>query len=290
MIEATQEQKETGKFNFKTWGEFVTLAEQGMSELAMGSRSSRNNGRHWTGNTFAEAVKEAREGWPEGSNRINRSLEILQSHIPSTAKVQEVAYSQVGPGTLDMGRYIMGHPAPYVTWVESEANSQASGGIIRISMNVSSSGGVDKESLFNQGATVCMLIDLLERGNKRVELEVVMGSGPRNDRHSINITRVMVKNANDPLDMDRIAFATANAGMYRRLGFSLMEQMSPHMRRMLNVPRGGYGRVLDNVNVDFDGTDILIDSSSLRRMDYIESQKTWIRTQLAEQGLELIID
>jgi hypothetical protein len=144
---------------------------------------------------------------------------------------------------LNIGRYVSGHPKPYMQkqQIEDETGDNKSGKIINIAFNMSASGEISGQEMFNKGATIAALIELLERAGKRVELKGRMSS-TGHDKAKPNFRyQVMIKEAGEPIDVDRIAFALAHPGCLRRLGFSIMEQASEKIQRAIGIGEWGSG-------------------------------------------------
>jgi len=218
------------ELKFDTWEAFVNQAEHGDTDMADSQRSSRHSesGDSWAGGSFDNAIGLARNGWKDGADRIAARIDTVTGMMPSYGTRRELYMERVGPGAIDMGRYLMGHPAPYITWQQIEDENTSGDQIIPILFNVTASAGVSVETMFNKGAVLCVLIDQLEKSGKRVELTIALaatngGYGGRGSDDHVTVT-VMVKRANDHLAVDRIAFSLAHAACLRRLGFSLWEQ------------------------------------------------------------------
>ena len=273
--------EDTGKIYktyFESWGEFVDQAEFGNSTAPENCRKSKTNGSWFSaGANFEESIQLARTGWPEGLARMKTKLDTLKAAIPSRFFQPVIHMQVVGPGTLDMNRYQMGHPEPWVTWQQEQVESQDNG-IIIINFNISASAGVSSEEMFQKGAACCELVDILESQGRRVELMVSMGNQGIQQY-------IMVKRAGDILDMDRIAFATAHAGSFRRLGFSHLEQAPDRYMMDTGVyPNYGYGRPAD---IEVEGA-LNIKPSSWYDRSYIElGSVKWLNKQLEQYGIIL---
>ena len=266
---------------YNSWTEFVDAAERLPSELAESERDSRSEGSKFSGtSSFEECVRMARQGWPEGAKKVKAKLDLLNAAIPAKQVIKEVQMSRVGPGIIDMGRYKQGHPAPWVTWQDTqvESNESPNGGIITIAFNITASGGVDKDTMFRKGATIAALTDLLERSGKHVELILLVTSKGYRDRL---VVQACIKRAEDPLDIDRITFAVANASTLRRLGFSIYEcQRNAHANGWHAA--SGYGYCVDET---IEGA-INIHSTDLRYFGDEAQQIAWLKKNLSEQGVE----
>ena len=268
--------------DFQDWFSFVAKAESGKCELPRHERDSITNTNDFAGCSFDEAIKLTKIGWPEGLAKMKDRMELIKSHIPARKLQQELRYEQTGPGTIDMERLKQGHPEPWVVWRTKEDMVEGDK-IVRILYNAAASAFVSTERIFQKGAMICTLIDLLERSGKRVELVLADVSQGRTQI----TTTVMVKKANDILDMDRLAFALAHSACLRRLGFSIMEQAPKQYRDGCGIPHGGYGRPLDLTTDD----QINIPAQSLYDIAYdINDQIGWLRGQLFKQGIVIELE
>lgn len=276
-------------WEFDSWGAFVDQAEHGETDMPMVDRSSRKGNvdawsDNWHGASWTEALKLARIGWPDGARKVKAKLDLLHAHLPSRVIRNEMQMQMVGPGTLDMHRYQIGHPEPWVTWQPKEVETDIEGQIVPILFNITSSAGVSTIAMFDKGATICALVDLLERTGKRVELILAMQTKVWDNSATV---KVMVKKSNEPLDLDRVAYALAHASCFRRLGFSLWEQASAELRRLIGIHQyGGYGRCSDIRQEN----SINILSSDLYSAYREADQFQWLKKQLATQGVDLQAD
>jgi hypothetical protein len=124
---------------------------------------------------------------------------------------------------VDVGRFLSGEPECFGT--EIADGGSISRPVVKIVANLAASGAVTPQSLFIRGAAIVAAIDILEALGRRVEAWVAHGSarskGSDSQSHE---THVLVKRADQPLDVDRLAFAVAHPACLRRLCFSIMEQ------------------------------------------------------------------
>ena len=291
-------------FEFDSWQEFVTYASECNSHLpasiagqSMYSnfRKSRMSGtvagreygndlvKYWNGfGTFEEAVDKSLQGWTEGAAELAKAFNNVQ--IPQQQTRQEFAFAPVGPGTLAMGRYIQGHPEPWMVRQDSEVLSDQSSGngkIVHLGINISQSGGVSATERFQIGAVLLSLVDMLERNGKRVELTLFNGIGRNNDGAYCRIA-VKVKRADSPVNMSVLAVAFANASTQRRLCWSVRETMDAESRQVMGIG-SGYGQTDPKWHTDdctfIKGLDRHILGSS-------QATKRWLQDALQEQGIE----
>ena len=123
--------------------------------------------------------------------------------------------------------------------------------VVRIVVNITAAHYVDKEHIINRGAAIVQLIDRVQLAGQRVELVAAFHAKELgcNDTYEYS---VVVKRAEEPVDLDRIAYAIAHPSMLRRTMFRIMEQTVPH-------EVSGYGEVTDFME-SVKGRDLYIQS------------------------------
>ena len=293
MIHDKNKNKHT--LTFGSWREFVEAAKA-PSEMELGDRTSRDSSftegsssslaPYWHGSAkaWSDAIYQAETGWIEGAEAIEKVFEDVR---PKATQVhQEIAYSQVGPGTWDMGRLIQGHPQPWMVWQNTEivTDRATANGVISLGLNISQQGSVTADTRFQIGALVMALIDCLERSGKRCEL-TLYNSVSGNSNAEINIA-VLVKKADDPLHMPNLAFAFANAATQRRLCFSVRETMDEDIRKMCHVP-GGYGSTNPNWS---DGKTQMSAGMGSINLGNKEAARRWLKNTCEEFGVYIETD
>ena len=206
---------------FESFGEFVAAADTQHTDKI--SHTGTEESFHGTA-TFGEAVELATKGWPEGADRIAKLRATLESVVQKTvtAKSSRLEWAESGD-FLDVGRVLSGEPEAFGSYVESDA-THGTARVIKIVGNVSARGGVKSESIFSAGAAVAAAVDVLELLGHRVELWLGSGSLHRSTDEKLTVL-VKVKEASQPLDLDRVAFVLAHNASLRRLFFSVEEDL-----------------------------------------------------------------
>ena len=111
----------------------------------------------------------------------------------------------------------------FVPLEDGAANSKP---IVRIAVNVVCSAWVDPQDIINRGAAVVALVDKIQSEGQRVELIAFCHiTGHNDDRYIMSVT---VKRPEEPIDMDRVAFALAHPSMLRRCFFRVIEWLCPY--------------------------------------------------------------
>lgn len=200
---------------FESVGEFLADACKGDHP---DSHKRGDEDFHGT-NTFKEAVALAKQGWPEGRERLESLRATLDAAVSKAieAKSATQVFDVVGD-YIDVGRVLEGEPECCGSYLDDET-SHAKTRVVKIVANVSALGHVEQRQIFSLGAAIYAAIDLIESLGSRVELW--LGSGSR--QHSgkrLNVL-VKVKDAAQPFEGDRLAFYLCNAASLRRLFFSV---------------------------------------------------------------------
>ena len=270
-------------FTFDNWYDYVAFAENGETGMDLTERESRlsGNDRWYGGATFEETMELARNGWQAGTDQLNNHIKSFENTLPSQRVRLETVMDITGPGVLDFGRWATGHPEAWMIQQETEVHDPHAGNIIRIVYNISASSGVSTREMMDKGATIVGFIDLLERAGKRVELDLVAGIKARNGRTSVR-TQVRVKEANTPVDIERIAFAIAHPASFRRIVFSLLEMAPALARKDCGIYLfKGYGMPEDWEVADA----FYIPASAIARLASEAGRIAWVKEQLAAQGV-----
>jgi hypothetical protein len=269
---------------FDTYSAFVERAVNGDSVLASDRRSSRESdassswdyGAGWDG-----AVKLAELGWPDGLERLERAqAEILGG---GTLTVRHEVHYDVAGDEPDVGRFVSGEPENMLTF--DTVITAGPGPIVSLVVNLSCSAVISARSYFARGAAVMVLIDALEDAGRRVELSVV-ASGRSGLSGGTDTIRVLIKQADQPLDRDRLAFVVCHPAFFRRLCFSVWEQSSIERIEQFGFrTAGGYGmpvRYMDQ------SEDAIYSPGIYSGSDWLPDRaRAWVLDHLKRQGVEV---
>lgn len=255
-MRASQTQKKGGRTRylreFDTWTEIAEIA-QGILNRSIEGRirglpcSSLNNGAGtlwWSGGvTLAQAIRLAREGWPEGKKNLLDTLEQIdiaamlpQSYLPTPE------WDTFGDET-DVTRYLQGFPENMVTLVPQVGEH---GKLLRIVVEASVSAYVHPKEILNRGAALLSAIHVARLLGYTLECTLLWSitSHPHNwiPAGTNHVTTVNILRAGEVFDLDRFAFWLTHPSVFRRLLFSTMENESPEIRQEMHFfDGGGYG-------------------------------------------------
>ena len=185
--------------------------------------------------TYAETMRLAKNGWPEGRDQFLKGIE-------------GIAVQKQSGRTPTMGMDVAGMfpsvPAfcagrPDHMFVRKIGIS-AKRPIVKMVMEGGVSGIVDKQKIINNGIAIGSIIDYLENHGISVELSCRFSVSDAGRKQALYIK---VKQAGEILDVDRIAFTCAHPSMLRRLGFGWIERVFTYAE-----VGSGYGRPTSAAN------------------------------------------
>ena len=267
-----------------TWGEMLDVAcSPAASRNDRTSRLIYPDGDKWAGcRTFEDAVNLARNGWHEVTDATMARMLPLVEAVSSQMEQENYYYDTTGM-TFDVARVLENEPE---CWINHESViREAPGKVLRLVYNFTSSAGVTREVIIAKGAAIAALVQLLERGGIRVQVDTVEYSGhcPNRDYRLPRVKYQMwvtAKEANQDLDIPRLMFAMANPAMQRRISWGVHEAIWPHFG-------GGYYGSVGEVD---DQGDIYIGCSMYGDAQWTSPKlaQQWIREQLQAQGIKLI--
>lgn len=213
---------------FDSYESFIRQASKA-GELENRKASTKDSSNRWDmGAGWAGTLELAKRGWPEGLKRIQKAAELLK--LPVGEKSYEPRQVLAVSGDeVDVGLYLSGEPECMHDYEMLETPSF--GKVAKIIVNLSASWQVSAETMFQRGAAAVLLIDALEQSGIRCEVWALPKcssnkgeSVKRGSRKESLVVHVCVKQADDPVELDRLAFMLAHPAAFRRLGFRMMEQ------------------------------------------------------------------
>jgi hypothetical protein len=206
---------------YESVGKFVEAACVNAGVSSKCSQTIGESGFHGT-ETFAEAVEQSKKGWPAGVAKLSKVRATLDHLVEKAIAVKgkNLRWDVTGD-FLDVGRYLAGEPECNGEF-RDEDEGQLQTRVVRLVANVSAMGGVNSKSIFSAGAALYAAVDILESLGHRVELW--LGSGSERDSKRLQVY-VLIKDASQQFDPDRLAFFLCSNASLRRLFFSVEEDL-----------------------------------------------------------------
>ena len=294
--------------DYPSWLDFVGASQVAVdspeaTDPKLGGQASTRvvriqaNSKFWGTGTYAEALKLAKDGWPEG----RAIVEPLRQRVLAAVKGAPRDYRQTGHWTVagagvNIGRYLQGRPDCMRGF---RATLQAKRGkVITVALHGSATFDWLPVEYHRRGAAVAVLCDALESAGFRVEILVsfstcnVARSRQRKAcQTSVGYADVItLKMPDEPLDLDELYFALCHPDAQRRISFALLEGLSAGMRRVLRVylPHGSYGAPWTQVPLPADVGDEAIEVAHNDSRFHTEAGVVWwVLEQLENQGVEI---
>ena len=246
-----KEVKRTVKvFTFASWGEMIEYSDKRESKFPVAGRYGDNipasrrpnedyyggGGKGWyESKDFAEALDLAINGWAEGREKANLFSEAIVDKVSSLIEKQDIEYDVVGQD-FDIGLVNQGVPECWYTLTTRIIDGQGTRQL-RLVFNNCVSAGISTEVMTRKGAAAVALIKCLELAGFRVEVWLRNGIADSYGQGSAYIFECMLKEASQPVDIDRIVFALAHPSSFRRIGFSIFEGD----KEFMDAHSSGYG-------------------------------------------------
>ena len=209
---------------YESVGKFIEAACAKAGDISKSSQQLNDAGG-WQGtSTFAEAVEQSKKGWPEGVERLSGIRASLEHLVEKAVAVRgrNLRWDVTGD-FLDVGRMLSGEPECCGEF-RDESEGQLQARVVRLVANVSAMGSVGSESIFSAGAALYAAVDILESLGHRVELWLGSGSERHGTGDRLQVY-VLIKEASQQFDPDRLAFFLCSNASLRRLFFSVEEDL-----------------------------------------------------------------
>lgn len=268
--------------DFDTWGAFVDFARQRTTEVHETRCWSRNPGHSdplWSGTrTWDAALQLAVDGWPEGERHIAPLTLDLFDRLATLIERPYYVFDVEGQD-FDVARVVEGEPE---CWQQERTVVTEGTGrkVVRLVADGFVSAGIDRAVIIARGAAICALAQLLEYAGHGAQIDLCY-AGSGHGRGLIE-TCVRVKDADQPLDLPRAAFALAHPSSFRRIGFSVMEALPAWARRYFGIPA-----FYTSPAYPEDKGDVFIQRAGLYDGQWSspEAARAWIIEQLKAQGV-----
>lgn len=241
--------------------------------------------------SLSEAIDLCRSGWDEGIVKVNNLVDKIKYKLNHLLKDFSPIRSYTG-SMVDIDAFIHGEPENMLEWEIGVRDKPT----ITIHYNISTSASVSMNTMVAKGAATLAMIDILEALGTRVYLkigETCRGSYVGSTQF-FTATFITAKEANEPLNINLLAFALAHPSMLRRLHFKLQETYPEKLARLGGV-LDGYGMPVNFSDVpapyDFGlQSDIYIPAAIGNQGQWAnaDTAASWVLKNLGQQGIELL--
>ncbi len=188
-------------------------------------------------NTMDEALKLAESGWPEGAQQARTLSNKVLARLNSQGVRDDLHYDVDG-GALDIARYLSGEPEHWYTLQRTAGGSNVMTRHLTLVFNAGVNCNWTTAEMISRAIPAIAIVDALERLGHRVRVIVGVTTEGTNIRAHWRIT---VKEYDQVMDIDRLAFWLAHPAVLRRFFFAATETTTDSsIRSQLRIGTG-YG-------------------------------------------------
>jgi len=247
---------------YNNWYAFLKYTTQDkQTEFDKESRISDKNHNEWAGTpNFETAIKLARTGWPKGLDKI-RELKIqidpiISKYFPKLDYSEEL-YSNIVGGAVNIGNYINGVPDCMINFKPNYESLKEGKILQRFIIGAGHISNINHDTIFNRGACIVSLVEAMLKFGWQLELWYSHTVQKGND--NFYTSQILLKEFDQPADIDKLAFAFAHPSMLRRLIFSSEELESKDIIKKFGFYSGaGYSATTSWDKYKIESTDIYI--------------------------------
>jgi hypothetical protein len=177
----------------------------------------------WYGGTksLPEAVDLGRKGYTDADDKIQRLGSAIGERLSSLIERPKWVLDVTGD-SLDVGLYLSHQPECWRS-MSSEIVQGQGRRLFRLIVPTGAVSTVSAEAYMWAGATACAAVEAIERAGHGAEVWAYNAADTyARSTHRVSV-RILIKAAEYPLDMPRLAFATAHPSFHRRLCFRFRE-------------------------------------------------------------------
>jgi len=207
---------------FKNYDEVIEFASashpRGIRE-GSGSHADADQKRnpwHGTG-TWQQCLDLTRDGWPEGREKAE-ALRANLTSVMGSRSVRPRMYTAVAGFAPNVPAYLAGEPE--TMYALRPIETLGTGKLVHIVFNCCVSCGIDPQTMMLRGALVMALVDMLELSGYRCEITLASGCVFNG---TLTQTFIKIKETDEGVNADTLAFWLANPASFRRWIFSIWE-------------------------------------------------------------------
>lgn len=184
-------------------------------------------------NSFNEARQLLKQGWTEGSTKLNKTLKLANATI-QTKEVKRAIYDVVG-FQASVPRYLQGIPTSMVNTKTVKKNAK----IINLYKSICYSQNVSAQQIIDDSVKFLQIVQAIEKKGIRVNVYAIFHA--EKQREQIFVT-MKIKAANERLNISKMSFPLMHPSFLRRFIFRVMECETRIKANWSN----GYGRPVNN--------------------------------------------
>lgn len=177
------------------------------------TRDCWNDDHHMRGASMANALRMARDGWPEGAETARKLHDGITASMPERRKLARYDVAGAFP---NIPRALAGNP---LCMVRSVRKATAQRPIVTLTCSIAVNWGFPPEAMIAHAAAVAAVVDFLEQDGFRCEVLMVARTG--NSKLCTEIA-IKLKAAEQPLNLSVLAYGLGHPALWRRMIFGLL--------------------------------------------------------------------
>lgn len=167
--------------------------------------------------SFDDAIDLLHDGWTDKAKELTKKLKAVERDMAPIMKQQRcvsvAGYQPIVP------LFLAGQPANMIGTRMQPVKQK----VVTLVKSVSYSGNVEPEEWTEQGLKALAVVKKLESNGLRVNVDIVRGGYDPDTKSNGIVCRVRVKNANERLNVSKLAFTMCHPSIQRRLMFRFTE-------------------------------------------------------------------
>ena len=235
MNKAKLNKNKVGYHPFNNMASFLRFIDQTPTNKIFSNEScnSKQKGydakRFTNTNTFGEAMELCKHGWHDKAKEINKSLTQATSTL---TKSSFKSFYSVAGHQVSVARYLQGVPQNMI----QNKRVQRKAKIVNLYKDICYSGNTSQSTIYKESVGFLSDVKALENAGYRVNVYVFFASKCGGEK---NLLTIKVKNANERMNISKLAFPLTHPSMLRRLMFRFTETAKTFTSHQWT---GGYGR------------------------------------------------
>lgn len=235
--------------------------------------------------SMAEVVKATRSGWSEGVSAVLDLLHSLSLNI-EPEKFQKEFFPSIKGLFYDIGLVCSGVPehwfSPHQTedsgsFVNNEHNDLKR--VINLNINTSFLSNIKDSTIIERGAAVVVLAYLLEQSGRSVSISQYCATTKNNQGFYGSVT---LKEANQPLDLEVLAFWLVCPDSFYKCWYRIMENIPNAFK--LGILNGQYG--VPEINYGKENSDVFLKGINNNTTTWSrEDSVNWIKEALVNLNI-----
>ena len=167
--------------------------------------------------SFDEAISLLHNGWTDKAKELTKKLKAVERDMAPIMKQQRCAsvagYQPIVP------LFLAGQPANMIGTRMQPVKQK----VVTLVKSISYNGLADTDEWTGQGLKALAIVKKLEANGLRANVDIVRGGYDSDTNSNGIVCRVRVKNANERLNVSKLAFTMCHPSMQRRLMFRFTE-------------------------------------------------------------------